>query len=76
MLVNFYTCSGKVNAQKWQCLNEMMSNEEGRVIFCGDFNAKGRLLGNITTHKQGEELEDILVKSVSCALMVMTWPVW
>lgn len=61
-LVNLYACNTKVNAQKWQCLSEIIECE-GNVIFCGDFNAKGRTWGNLSSNTQGEALEDALETS-------------
>ena len=38
----------------------MQKSLPGESIFCGDFNARGELWGNVITNPQGEALEDAL----------------
>ena len=41
-------------------LDEMQRSLPRESIFCGDFNARGNLWGNMITNPQGEALEDAL----------------
>jgi exonuclease III len=56
VIVNVYARNCSVDIAKWQSL---LQQEEKNIIFCGDFNARGRQWGNNITNKQGEDLTGI-----------------
>ena len=59
-IVNIYACNKSMKKDNWMVLDEMQRSLPGESIFCGDFNARGNLWGNMITNPQGEALEDAL----------------
>lgn len=59
-IINVYACNCTMKEKDWMILDEMQKSLPGETIFCGDFNARGELWGNVITNPQGEALEDAL----------------
>ena len=59
VMVNVYACNASVDSNRWQNFSELFVHGKN-VIICGDFNAKGKSWGNISSNTQGEEWENAL----------------
>ena len=79
VLVNVYACNASVDSNRWHNFSELFVHGKN-VIICGDFNAKCKSWGNISSNAQGEELEialetmDLVCINSGCATRLASRP--
>ena len=59
-IVNVYACNNSMLQEDWLVLDDMQEALPGKMLICGDFNARGSEWGNTITNPQGIALEDAL----------------
>ena len=60
-VINAYACNNSMKKQDdWLVLDDMQEALPGKMLICGDFNARGSDWGNTITNQQGTALEDAL----------------
>ena len=60
-VINVYArCTTLTKQDDWLVLDDIQEAMPGRLLFCGDFNARGNEWGNTITNPQGIALEDAL----------------